>query len=60
MANPTFRGIEIWNETCSVGSRVAWFDRRDLATAVVKRSLTGTESLSFTVARPRPPKRRKC
>lgn len=49
---PSFSRLEIWTETSAgSGARVASFDRHDLASCVLKQSLTGAESLTFAIDR---------
>ena len=49
---PVFQGIEIWTEVAAgSGVRVASLGPEALASAVLKQSLAGTESLTFAVSR---------
>jgi len=50
-----FVRIEVWTEvSCGSGVRVAFFEPKDLAAAVLKQSLAGTEQLAITVSRLNP------
>ena len=48
----TFTRLECWSDlSCASGVRVAAFEPSDLVSAVLKTSLTGVESLTFTTSR---------
>lgn len=48
----TFKRLEVWTEVAAgSGARVAAFEPTDLASAVLKTSLAGTEELTFSTAR---------
>lgn len=48
----TFTRLEVWTDVaCASGARVAVFDPSHLASAVLKTSLTGVESLAFSTSR---------
>lgn len=48
----TFTRLEVWTDvSCASGVRVAAFEPADLASAVLKTSLAGVESLTFSTSR---------